>query len=204
MMKILALCSIPFGFTEFLFYPSYWEPKFLWNLVNKIGFGIEDILFVIGLSAFCSTSYAVFNQKFLTKIQNNHLNPKLTLTMILISLLFFIFIVTKLNLHLIYGAPLFMLIVSLYIFWQRNDLFIVGILGSIYSIVVYSSLCYILLIIYPNFFDFTWHLDKFSNIKILKIPAEELLYAGTSGCIASIFYPFVFGHKYSNTANVYT
>ncbi|XXY18112.1 lycopene cyclase domain-containing protein [Sorangium sp. So ce216] len=59
LMKRMALASIPFAATERLFYPEYWTPKFLFDLADRIGFGVEDVLFVAGLSAFSSTAYAV-------------------------------------------------------------------------------------------------------------------------------------------------
>jgi hypothetical protein len=46
-----ALCSLPFAFTEFLFYPEYWTPTFLFDLGDRLGFGIEDFLFVSAIAA---------------------------------------------------------------------------------------------------------------------------------------------------------
>ena len=58
-------CALPFACTEFLFYPTYWEPAFLFDLGRRIGFGIEDIIFVAGLAAFTSTAYAAaFNRTY--------------------------------------------------------------------------------------------------------------------------------------------
>ncbi|XXY44772.1 lycopene cyclase domain-containing protein [Sorangium sp. So ce269] len=59
LMKRMALASMPFAATERLFYPEYWTPKFLFDLADRIGFGVEDVLFLAGLSAFSSTAYAV-------------------------------------------------------------------------------------------------------------------------------------------------
>ena len=57
--------SLPFACTEFLFYPSYWEPAFLFDLGRRMGFGIEDIIFVTGLAAFTTTAYACgFNRAY--------------------------------------------------------------------------------------------------------------------------------------------
>ncbi|MEC9441210.1 MAG: hypothetical protein VYE40_08925, partial [Myxococcota bacterium] len=58
MIGWMALASVPFAWTELLFYPTYWKPKFLFDLIDVIGFGIEDVLFVVGLAAFSSTSWA--------------------------------------------------------------------------------------------------------------------------------------------------
>jgi len=50
-MKRSVLCSLPFAFSEFLFYPEYWTPTFLFDLGVRLGFGIEDFLFVSALAA---------------------------------------------------------------------------------------------------------------------------------------------------------
>ncbi|WP_437938051.1 lycopene cyclase domain-containing protein [Sorangium sp. So ce341] len=59
LMKRAAVASLPFAATERLFYPTYWTPKFLFDLADRVGFGVEDLLFIVGLSAFSSTAYAV-------------------------------------------------------------------------------------------------------------------------------------------------
>ena len=56
MIGWMALASVPFAWTELLFYPDYWKPRFLFNLIDIIGFGLEDVLFVVGLAAFSSPS----------------------------------------------------------------------------------------------------------------------------------------------------
>ena len=47
-IHIVSLCSLPFALTEFLFYPTYWEPEFLFDLIHVLGFGIEDVLRILG------------------------------------------------------------------------------------------------------------------------------------------------------------
>ena len=42
LLRLTLLASLPFATTEFLFYPTYWEPRTLFDLVPRIGFGIED------------------------------------------------------------------------------------------------------------------------------------------------------------------
>ena len=64
-IHLMAAFSLPFALTEWLFYPEYWEPTFIFDLIHVFGFGIEDILFVTGLAAFTSTVYAFFSGKTL-------------------------------------------------------------------------------------------------------------------------------------------
>ncbi len=197
-ISILALCSLPFAFTEFLFYPTYWEPRFLWNLINKIGFGFEDILFVVGLSAYTSTGYAFVFHKQLLPYPKGKFSAFETLLIFFLFCLLSIFLFVSLKIHLIYGAPILMLVFSFFIFFKRRDLILPGFYGAIVTTITYSLLCYILIFIYPNVFELTWHTEKFLNIKILNLPIEELMYASTSGCIATLFYPFVFSYRYAS------
>ncbi len=196
-IRILALCSIPFAFTEFLFYPTYWEPKFLWNLIDILGFGVEDIIFVVGLSAFTSTGYAfAFRKKF-------EPYPKGKFSSVELLVLFFIFCLLSIclfvtfQIHLIFGSPILMSGVSLFIFFKRKDLILPGLFGAGITSITYAILCYAMILIYPNIFELTWHTEKFVNIMIFHLPVEELLYAATSGCIATVFYPFVFSSRYA-------
>lgn len=198
-MQVLALCSLPFAFTEFLFYPTYWEPKFLFDLIDVLGFGIEDLLFVIGLSGFTSTSYAfVFHKTLIQKTNRGKLSPSQRVCLFFVIVCIAILILVRLQVHLIYGAPLLMSILSAFIFVRRKDLILPGFLGAILSTIMYALLCYTLISIYPNIFQLTWHTEKFVNQTWLGLPAEELVYAFTSGAIASIFYPYVFSFKYSS------
>ena len=52
-----ALLALPFALTERFFYPEYWSPTFLFDLIDQLGFGIEDLLFVAAFGAFAATAY---------------------------------------------------------------------------------------------------------------------------------------------------
>ncbi|TGN14043.1 lycopene cyclase domain-containing protein [Leptospira ilyithenensis] len=196
-IRILAVCSVPFGFTEFLFYPSYWEPVFLFNLVNYIGFGIEDLIFVIGLSAFTSTAYPFFFNKKLVEIKlKRQISSATILFGILFCCFFFVFLFAVSEFPIIYGAPILMILISLGIMAIRNDLILPGLFGGVLSMIIYAFLCLILLRIYPDLFQLIWHTEKFINRNIYGIPVEELIYGFASGSIATLFYPFVFRHGY--------
>ena len=62
-MRLAALCSLPFAFSEFLFYPDYWAPTFLFDLGDRLGFGIEDFLFVSALAANAVSIYGVLSSR---------------------------------------------------------------------------------------------------------------------------------------------
>lgn len=192
-IHIMALCSIPFAFTERFFYPSYWEPVFLFNLIDIIGFGVEDILFVTGLAAFTSTSYAFCTKQFYLPIQK--LNPKQIIyrcLMVLIPTFLLVGLLVLFGVRMIYGSLFIMVFISSIITLFRKDLFRAGLSGGFFSTVIYTLLCLCIALLFPDIFQLTWHTDQFLNLFILGIPVEEILYAYASGMIATLFYPFVF------------
>jgi len=193
----LMICSIPFAFTEFLFYPDYWEPKFLFDLASMIGFGIEDFIFVIGLSAFTGTGYAVVFRKTLrpekvVSIGNVVLRigtlGLITLVLTIIQIILLI--------PMIYGALITMQTAALGITRIRRDLLKPSVLGGIISAIIYLVLCWIMLLFIPDIFQLNWKLEAFSASYVLAVPLEELLYGFAAGSIASVFYPYVFSCRY--------
>lgn len=193
MIHIMVLFSLPFAFTESLFYPTYWEPLFLFNLIEIIGFGIEDLMFVAGLGAFTSTIYAFtlkyeFNSRTVLSFRNM---LKRGLTLIGITFLL-VLVVALLQIPMIYGSVAIMILMAVAIFIFRMDLWKPGLMGGGLTLVVYSGLCVVVNLIYPQIFDLTWHTQEFLHIFIFGIPIEEMLYAFASGMIATAFYPFVF------------
>ncbi len=123
-----VITAIPFAFTESFFYPQYWEPVFLFNLIDYIGFGIEDILFVIGLAGFSSTSYAFVTNKKM--ISSNSQMKWFTKLIIMFALTFVaVFTVYILNIEMIYGAIVIMMMMSFAITIFRIDLIISSIFG---------------------------------------------------------------------------
>ncbi len=192
-IHVMALFSIPFAFTERFFYPSYWEPVFLFDLVNKIGFGIEDLIFVIGLSAFTSTVYAFsMGYNYITKSETDFLSVFIKGLLILGTTFLLVITVVLLKIEMIFGSFGIMTGMSLVIFFIRKDLIIPGLAGGILSVTIYSLLCFCLMFLIPDIFKLTWHTDQFMNYFIFGIPIEEIIYGYTSGMISTIFYPFVF------------
>ncbi len=192
----MALFSIPFAFTERFFYPSYWEPTFLFGLADKIGFGIEDILFVVGLSAFTSTSYAFFFKQRYEAIGFIQFRSICARCIALLGSTFLLVaIAVLLDIAMIYASFFIMLCISLFIFFHRNDLLLPSMIGGILSVTVYSLLCLCYNALFPDIFKIIWHSDQFLNKFFLGIPVEELMYGFAAGLIATAFYPYVFYKK---------
>ncbi len=192
----MSLCAIPFAFTEFLFYPSYWKPKHLFNLIEVLGFGVEDIIFVVGLASFTSTCYAAFTGKTYrpldvsTSISGGRTFATRSIKVLLVTFVL-VALVALAQIPMIYGACLIMLVLSAWIIWRRRDLLVPGLVGAMLSTLVYTCLCLVLGWLIPNVFSLAWNTDQFLNLFILGVPVEEIMYAWGSGLAATIFYPYV-------------
>lgn len=191
--------ALPFALTEFLFFPDYWEPRFLFDLGPRIGFGIEDFIFVAGLSAFTTTAYAFFNTKryrpleLLTKaLFIKRCSALFGLTALLTATAAFV------GIPMIYGSCAIMMLVGAAILLLRRDLLIPACLGAVYAAAVYYALCLLCLLLLPGLFDTVWHTERFLNIRMGAVPLEELLYGGATGFCATAVYPYLFGTTFGS------
>ena len=186
-IHLMAAFSLPFAATEWLFYPEYWEPTFLFNLIDYVGFGIEDILFVTGLAAFTSTVYAFFSGKTL-EIKTVRWDRVALIFAVTGSLVTFL---TLGGMATIYASVLITGGISCWILWLRRDLIQAGLIGSLLTTLIYFSLCMIFGMTFPQVFEITWHTTDFLNLFIMGVPVEELLYGAACGLAATVFLPYI-------------
>ncbi len=191
-IHLMMLASIPFAFTERLFYPEYWRPKFLFDLVNVIGFGIEDILFVTALAAFASMGWY-----WLTKRGFEGSEPGMVRRIVgpLVVCFGLVAVAAIAGVAMIYAAPAIMFVCGAAVCVVRSDLWGHALGGAALTTVVYGGVCGVLMLVIPSVFELDWNTDKFLNLFVLGIPVEELLYGSASGFVATVFYPFVRGAK---------
>jgi hypothetical protein len=192
-MAHMGLCALPFAFTEFLFYPSYWEPRFLFDLVRIIGFGIEDLVFVVGLAAFTTTAYPFVFRRAFALLPGGSKRALIQRAGALIGAALLITALAELiGIPTIYTSVVVMLSITAVMVLWRRDLLLPSLLGGLVSMGVYGGICLLLDRIIPGVFALNWHTEKFLNRTVLGIPVEELLYSGAAGATATAFYPFVF------------
>jgi hypothetical protein len=197
----MGLIGLPFAFTENFFYPEYWEPKSVGNLIERWGFGLEDFLFVSGLACLTATIYPAIFKKKLEPMKRSAVafssseSPARILSAIglffsIVFILVLIFVFS--NIPMIYGSFVIMIGMGIVMVWFRTDLLFPGLLGGISTTVAYTLICFFLLTIYPGIFQFTWHTEKFMNIYFFRVPLEEILYGFSAGFSGTIFYPSLF------------
>lgn len=190
---LMALVAIPFAFTEPLFYPDYWEPPFLFDLGARIGFGIEDILFVVALAAVTSTAWPLVSGQRFQPIDDDFSGRDIALRIAIVLGVCFSMVAALViaDVAMIYGAAIIMTVLGIVICLLRPDLWVPSLAGAAYTTVVYTAICLLLALLVPDVFTEHWNTDEFLDLYVLGIPLEELIYACTAGFVGASFYPFV-------------
>lgn len=192
MLLVMGVLSLPFAATEFLFYPTYWEPPMLFDLVEIIGFGIEDVLFVVGLGWLTAGIYpALTRRRVVGALPVFRRTALLRLLVIFAVVAAAVAATAAAGVATIYAAPLIMVAVTLWILRCREDLLLPALAGAVLTTLVYAVLSWLLLLLIPGVFELDWNTEEFSNIFVLGIPLEELLYGASAGLAGSVFYPYL-------------
>lgn len=187
----MALVSLPFAATESLFTPTYWAPNFLFDLNRFFGFGIEDVLFVVGLGAFTATGYPfVFRRRWVV-VRPGSVSKRMMVVGGGVAA--GVALAAAVGVPMIYGAPIIMLGMSAAIWIHRSELAIPSLLSGVVSLVVYTTLCALYQWLLPQVFELTWNTEQFLNLYLWGIPVEELIYGFAAGVGAPSFYGAVWG-----------
>lgn len=197
---LMALCSLPFALTESLFYPEYWRPRFLFDLVGVLGFGIEDLLFVTALGAFTPFAYSLFFRRRYRFCGAGRPSPFAIgrrLLFIIGGAFLLLIPIHLFRIPMIYGACAIMTGITLFEIARRRDLLLPGLWGGLLAGGVYTVLCLLFQLILPDIFRLAWNTEKFLNFFVLGVPLEEILYGFCSGLAATVFYPFVFELRFA-------
>ncbi|WP_437967849.1 lycopene cyclase domain-containing protein [Sorangium sp. So ce260] len=202
LMKRVALASLPFAATERLFYPRYWAPKFLFDLADRIGFGVEDVLFLVGLSAFSSTAYAVVFRRAPVPCGAPGARPWLRAAAAIALVLAAAGALLTAGVPVLYASVAAMGAVAAALIATRRDLIVPGLLGALLSAAVYLCLCLVFAALVPGVFERTWRPSVLLPGKaLLGVPLDEVLYGLGAGLAATVFPPWAFGFRYGRAGS---
>lgn len=197
-MARMALVSLPFAFTEFMFYPDYWDPPFLFDAAARFGFGLEDFLFVAALGAMAIGLYPALARKqlqaFTTQTPPRALlkTAMLTGTALLAAVTGWVarFPAIYTGLFVMITIPLVLLLAA------RPDLWRHAWMSGGTSLIAYTGVCMALELILPGTFARYWHTGNLLDAFAGPLPVEELVYGFAAGFAAAVIYPFAFGLEF--------
>lgn len=197
-MLVVSLLTMPFGLTEPLFVPEYWNPPSLFNLAARIGFDIESLIFSFAIGGIGSVIYeTVFksNLKKMSGQERNHWRHKFHLFSLFSPIIVFLplFFFTRLN--PIYSASISMAVGGIAAMFCRPDLKKINIWGGFLFLILYFLFFISFNIFYPYAVEQFWNLSALSGILIWGVPLEELIFAFTFGMMWSSIYEHIIGYK---------
>ncbi len=193
--KIMGWASIltaPFGLTEPVFVPAYWNPPSLFNLAARSGFDIESLIFSfaiggIGFSLYNIVTNSAFGPMGKLEILHGHRYHGVVLLIpVLTFALFWLFPINP-----IYVAIGALLSGAGGISLCRPDLarniFIGGILFFFFYLIFLFGLEWSA----PGYIARVWNLPALSGIMFGRLPLEELLFGFSFGAYWSGVYEHV-------------
>lgn len=197
-MFIVSLFTMPFGLTEPLFVPEYWNPPSLFNLASIIGFDIESLIFsfaIGGIGAVLYESFIKTRHKKMGRREMHSSRHRYHLLALFSSIIIFLLLWFLTDLNPIYSASLSMLIGGIAAMFCRPDLKKKILMGGILFLVLYFVFFLFFSLIYPNAIEQFWNLSVLSGILILNVPLEELIFAFTFGLMWSSIYEHIKWYK---------
>src|SRR5712692_4206421 len=175
--------SAPMALTSILFVPQYWTPPSLFDLDQKIRVGIEDVLWAAAVGGIASVVAEILLKERLSAlrkgVRKRHFAPFVVVIVVFLALEFW---------HpgkTIYNCIVAFAIGAVVIAFLRSDLVPTMLIGALSFTALYFVLFLIVLQLYPEFVTRFYNIRHLLGIYVLKVPIEELLFAGTGGAIWS-------------------
>jgi hypothetical protein len=178
-----SVFTMPFGLTEPLFVPSYWNPPSLFDLARTTGFDIESLVFSFGIGGVAAVLYNAMTRRLLEAIHADHRRGR------------------RHRLHRWALTAPFLAFVPLYFLpWNPINAALVAMgIGSAAAVLCRPDLTvktlatgalflgyYILFLLglewsAPGYIARVWNLEALSGIRLGFLPLEELLFAVAFG-----------------------
>lgn len=185
------LCSF-LGATDFLYIPEYWNPPFLFDLLNRIGFSIEDIVLWFFIGGVVAVLYEYTIGQRLDRIKKRdqfHLGVIAVFMLLYFGLEIFFPLYTILNLAFACAVA------AIFAFLFRRDLRKQIIISGFLFMSLYVILFNIFLTIFPEFINHFYNHNNLLGIYFLRLPIEEFLISFSGGMMWSILYEYTLGYK---------
>ena len=194
----ISLFTMPFGLTEPLFVPEYWNPPSLFNLAAITGFDIESLIFSFAIGGIGSVLYVMLFKAKQIKMNRHEIHGKrhqyhLLALLSPVAIFALLHLLTELN--PIYSASIAMLIGGIATTLCRPDLKKEILMGGILFFLLYFLFFLFFVLAYPYAVSSFWNLSAISGILILGIPFEELMFAFTYGLMWSSAYEHILWHR---------
>jgi hypothetical protein len=187
-----SVAMAPFGLTEPIFVPEYWNPPSLFELAQKTGFDIESIIFSFAIGGIGAVLYNVILRKrmdILSPAERHNWRHAwhrwaLALPFVLFPVLYF------LPWNAIYAGITAMVLGAIGAVLCRPDLRSNTLFGGVLFLALYTVFLLGLKWSATGYIEQVWNLSDLSGISIYGLPLEELLFGFAFG----LFWTGIYEH----------
>ena len=178
-MAWASLFTMPFGLTQALFVPRYWNPPSLFHLAQKTGFDIESLIFCFGIGGVSAVLYNALTGQVAVSVEQkerqgpSHQFHRMALAAPFITFLIFAF----LGWNPIYPGIIAMFVGAVATIFCRPDVRVNTWVGGVLFLGYYVIFLQGLRLFAPGYIERVWNLKALSGIQFLGMPFEELLFA---------------------------
>lgn len=182
-MTWASLLTMPFGLSEPLFVPRYWNPPSLFDLAQRTGFDIESLIFCFGIGGVGTVLYNIATDHDLKPIgscergKHRHQYHRVALLAPIVAFPIFYFMPC----NPIYPAVAAMAFGGAATIACRNDLKSKTLVGGGLFTAYYAVFMLLLEWSAPGYIGRVWNLPALSGVVIVGIPLEELLFGFAFG-----------------------
>lgn len=178
-----SLFTTPFGLTEPLFVPEYWNPPSLFDLAQTTGFDIESLIFCFGIGGIGAVLYNLLTGRGLRSVPADERRSSrhiLHLWALVTPFLAFP-ILYPFPWNPIYPAIAAMILGAVAAILCRPDLARKTWIGALLFLGYYTVFLMSLKWTAPGYIERVWNLGALSGLSALGFPIEELLFAAAFG-----------------------
>lgn len=191
-MLLAGAATAPFGLTEPLFVPEYWNPPSLFELAQRTGFDIESLVFTFAIGGVAATMYNALTRRRLSRVSaaaHSLRRHRIHAIALLTPGIAFI-LISAFGWNVIYPAILAMATGAVAAVLCRPDLLRQTLIGGSLFLGYYAVFMLGLVLSAPRYIEQVWNLPALSGVRLLGIPLEELLFGFAFG----LFWSGVYEH----------
>ena len=194
--------TAPFGLTEPLFVPAYWNPPSLFDLAQRTGFDIESLIFCYAIGGVGVAAYRALTPAPLKMMAHHERSSPLHRwhRLMLVSPFLVFIALLPLGWNPIYPGILAMFGGAAATVQCRPDLWRNTLFGGAVFLALYTAFLLGLKWIWPGYIQAVWNLDALLAWRPAGLPLEELLFGFAFGMYWSGVYEHLTWHKSDRVA----
>lgn len=192
---------MPFGITEPLFVPEYWNPPSLFELAQRTGFDIESFIFSFAIGGIAAVFYNIILHKRAQAVadwerhqwRHNWHRWALATPFALFPILYFF------PSNPIHAAIAAMILGAIALIFCRPDLTSNTLIGGLLFLALYTVFLIGLKWSAPGYIEQVWNFSALTGVRVYDLPLEELLFGFSFGLMwTGIYEHFMWERSVAN------